>query len=234
MLFWGAVASGVLCLISDLRHCALWKRDRRSIGVVLMLAVGLIPWVIPLTAVPQMSRVEQWAAESDLNPKGTSIRNALVGKAQGRRCNQEVSTSFPCSWWTLDEQRHVADAPDGELYFVTTRRLSGIQTNGELVRRAHRGESWYVFCSRTRPAVVYIGDVPPWVVQTLAPGHEDALPSHLRYYYPLYYAVCHSTSVEGSTSSVLGRRFGYTIPAARAAIRETRTPRDVLQRGGVK
>ena len=118
-----------------------------------------------------------------------------------------------CQWLRLDGSRLIGRSATGELYAVKQRWWhSGPHKTyrhaGPIKEASERGGTGYVFCSKTKPAV--IGTDGKTAYQIYPGSRSVACVSET--VYVLYWAACHRSSTpEAGDDTNLARRFGYNV-----------------------
>src|SRR4051794_8618931 len=135
-----------------------------------------------------------------------------------------------CTWFSVEGKDLVASDPRGALFKVTMKWWESHHPNGSYEKRAPRkgGEATvdYVFCSKSKPAVLYRSQGEKWtgtILSISAPsGASETATAH-------YLAVCHGAAVKDERDLTRSAsKFGYTRQDEDSF--ELGRPEDILKR----
>ncbi|BCG79909.1 lysozyme inhibitor LprI family protein [Mesorhizobium sp. 113-3-3] len=169
----------------------------------------------------------------ELAPEGSAatMSNSIVGRRIQGRCHMDY-----CGWFSIEERSIAARAPDGVLYRVESRYWESKHPEGTYdtpapLKDNGRGD-WYVFCSLTRPAMMFHDSSTEnnWVVSTLSPNDQGGIFGYNESSYTEYFAACHDieiTDVYGQISPKV-KGLGYRVDAEAVKQERLSNPKDYL------
>jgi hypothetical protein len=171
-------------------------------------------------------RLSLFAALSIL-ASAASLDAATAAELLRGRCHMDV-----CSWFSIEQRDLVASSPAGALFKMSVRTWTSTHPNGTYDKRTRRvgGEAGdeYVFCSKSRPAVVDPGDKPgTWIAAVLVPigqpaGAAEAATAR-------YFAACHGVALNSEADlDRYAQAFGYKADGEGEQL-DLKRPEDILK-----
>jgi hypothetical protein len=161
---------------------------------------------------------------------GGTVGMGHAGELYQGRCHMDT-----CSWFSIEERDLVGTSPYGVLFKVASRDWESIHPNGSYGKRTTRrgggASTNYVFCSKTKAAVMFPSEnQPKSEIVRLAPGNPDAVSGATIYANMYYFAVCHGVDANGEGGfERFGKKFGYAISAGAVESEEIGQPGDLLK-----
>lgn len=120
---------------------------------------------------------------------------SLLGKIVRARCHMDV-----CTWFSIEASSPVGKSHIGTLLQVTVKDWSSVHPDASYDRLTNRklvaATDEYVFCSKTKPAVIYTApDKPGWFAYRLSPDRPDKIFGYNEALYARYWAACHAVAI---------------------------------------
>lgn len=144
----------------------------------------------------------------------TVVWLALGAASRSAELHQGRCHMDSCYWFSIEETDLVASNAAGALFRTASRSWQSHHPNGSYERRTPRKggqvSTEYVFCSKSRPALIVSYDG-KWLVDALTPDREDGIFGANYSSYKSYFVVCHQTRIVDPyrENAKLARRYGY-------------------------
>lgn len=119
-----------------------------------------------------------------------------------------------CSWFSLEEKDLVGTAKAGALFKIVLKGWQSHHPDGNYGRRAPRqggqARTSYVFCSKTKPALINRDVQGRWAAEYLPINAAFGPPGVQETATTIYFAACHAIGAGNQEDMTdLARRFGY-------------------------